>query len=110
MEGEDRPPAASAQAALEKDMHRAAVGLRTGLGPTGDAVKTHFLQDYASKDEWATAVMELLSEKHTALCTEVGLKEADGISCGRCSGGCRRCVFWKAVRILEEYRDWRQGH
>ena len=98
LEAQDRPPAASTQATLEADLRSAAAGFRTGLEPTGDAARVHRLEDYPSTDEWAAVVMELLSEEHKALCTEVGLKEADGTSCGRCSGGCRRCVVWKAVR------------
>ena len=44
--------------------------------------------------------MELLSEEHKAACTEVGLKAMDGVPCSKFSGcgGCRHCVFWKAVR------------
>ena len=79
-------------------MHRAAGGFRTGLEPTGDAAKLYPLKNYANEDEWATAVLEPLSEEHKALCTEVHLKEVDKVPCSRsCSGGCRHCVFWKAV-------------
>ena len=99
LEAQDRPPAVSTQATLEADLRSAAAGFRTGLEPTGDAARVHRLEDYPSTDEWAAVVMELLSEEHKALCTEVALKEADGTPCKKkCSKGCWRCVFWMAVR------------
>ena len=79
-------------------MRRAAEGFRTGLEPTGDAAKNHALEAYANEDEWAGAVLEHLSEEHQALCTEVHLSAVDGVHCSRCTGGCRQCVFWRAVR------------
>ena len=98
LKDENRRAEATSQAALE-DMNRAAAGFRTGLEPTGDAEKTHALEDYANVDDWATAVMELLSEEHKVDCTEVHLKEMDKVPCSKsCSGGCRHCVFWRAVR------------
>ena len=81
-------------------MHMAAEGFRTGLEPTRDAAKIHPLEAYENEDDWANAVLEHLSEEHQRQCTEVHLKAVDEVHCGRCShpGGCRHCVFWRAVR------------
>ena len=79
----------------------AAGGYRAGEEPVGDAARPRLLEQYANEDEWATEVMELLSEEHKAACTEVGLKAMDGVPCSKCSGGgggCRHCVVWRAVR------------
>ena len=98
LEGEERPAGGTAQADLEEDLFRAAAGFRTGEEPTGAAAEIHPLEKYANEDEWASAVLEHLSEEHQALCTEVHLKEADEVPCSKCTGGCRHCVFWRAVR------------
>ena len=79
-------------------MHMAAEGFRTGLEPTRDAAKIHPLEAYENEDDWATAVLEHLSEEHQAQCTAVHLNAVDGLPCSRCTGGCRNCVFWRAVR------------
>ena len=79
-------------------MRRAAEGFRIGLEPTGDAAENYPLEAYADVDEWATAVMEHLSEEHQAQCTAVHLNAVDALPCSRCTGGCRNCVFWRAVR------------
>ena len=80
-------------------MHSAVAAFREGLEPIGDAAKHHPLEDYENEDEWATAVLEHLSEEHHALCTAVHLNAMDGKPCSKCSGaGCRHCVFWRAVR------------
>ena len=57
------------------------------------------MENYDNEDEWAAVVMELISEEHQVLCTEVHLKTVGGVPCATgCSGGCRHCVFWRAVR------------
>ena len=81
-----------------EELRRAAGGFRTGDEPIGDAERRHLLEDYDSVEEWATAVMELLSEEHKAQCTAAHLKEVDQVPCSKCATGCRHCVFWRAVR------------
>ena len=98
LEGGEPTPAAATQAALEQDLSKAAGGFRTGLEPSGEAAKIHPLENYDSEDDWANAVLEHLSEEHQTLCTEVVMKSIDGVPCSRCTGGCRHCVFWRAVR------------
>ena len=99
LEADVHPAGDTAQAALEKDVREAAGGFRSGLEPTGEAAKIHRLEDYESVEEWAAVVMELLTEDHKAACTEVYLKQVDEVPCSITScKGCRRCVFWMAVR------------
>ena len=82
-----------------EELRRAAEGVRAGDEPAGDAAKPHPLENYATEEEWAEAVLVRLSLDHQALCTEVQLKAIDGEPCPKgCSGGCRHCVFWRAVR------------
>ena len=98
LEGDKPTPAAATQAALEQDLSKAAGGFRTGLEPSGSAAKIQTLQEYHCEDDWANGVLEHLSKEHQALCTQVLLKSFDGEPCSRCTGGCRHCVFWRAVR------------
>ena len=98
LEGGKPTPAAATQAALEQDLSKAAGGFRTGLEPTGAAAKIQPLEEYDNEEDWANAVLEHLSAEHQTLCTEVLLKSIDGKPCSRCTGGCRHCVFWRAVR------------
>ena len=91
-------PAAATQAALEQDLSKAAGGFKVGLEPTGDAAKVYLLEDYECKEDWASAVLDHLSEAHQKLCTEVLLQSMDGVECKKCTGGCRLCEFWRAVR------------
>ena len=94
----DPPPADEAEDLME-ELRRAAEGVRAGDEPTGDAAKPHLLENYATEEEWAEAVLVRLSLEHQALCTQVQLKAIDGEPCPKgCSGGCRHCVFWRAVR------------
>ncbi len=97
LEDTQRPAEDPPGAALE-DMHRAAGGFRSGLEPTGEAARIHALEDYENENDWASAVLEHLSEEHQTLCTEVRLKELDERHCSKCTNGCRLCVFWRAVR------------
>ena len=97
LEDEARPAEGAVGAALE-DMHRAAGGFRAGEEPTGAAAMAFRLEDYANEDDWATAVIDVLSVEHKEQCTEVALKVMSGEPCSRCTIGCRHCVFWKAVR------------
>ena len=93
------PPAGDGYDELMEELRRAAEGFRAGEEPTGDAERPHLLENYDNEDEWAAAVMELLTEEHKAQCTEVHLKALDEKPCvSGCSGGCRHCVFWRAVR------------
>jgi hypothetical protein len=95
----DKPSSAAAtQAALEQDLSKAAGGFRTGLEPSGSAANTQPLEEYEDEDEWANAVLEFLSPEHQSAATEVLLKTFDGVPCSKCTGGCRHCVFWRAVR------------
>ena len=100
LEVADPPPAGESDEDLMEELRKAAGGFRAGEEPTGDAERPHLLENYDNEDEWAAVVMELLSEEHQVLCTEVHLKTVDGEPCAnsRCSGGCRHCVFWRAVR------------
>ena len=99
LEGGEAAPAAATQASLEQGLSKAAGGFRTGLEPTGAAAETHPLENYASEEDWANAVLEHLSGEHQELCTEVLLKSMDEGPCSKCGGGgCRHCVFWRAVR------------
>ena len=93
------PPVGDDLDGLMEELRKAAEGFRAGDEPTGDAARPVELQDYDTEDDWAEAVMKLLSLEHQALCTEVHLKAVDGEPCAKgCSGGCRHCVFWRAVR------------
>ena len=84
---------------LMEELRKAAEGFRAGDEPTGDAAKPHQLQDYKSVDDWAEAVLLLLSMEHQQKCTEVLLKALEDLPCPQgCSAGCRHCVFWRAVR------------
>jgi hypothetical protein len=98
LEGDKPTPAAATQAALEQDLSKAAGGFRTGLEPSGSAAKIQPLEAYDSEDEWANAVLEHLTKEHQSLCTEALLKTFDEEPCSKCTGGCRHCVFWRAVR------------
>ena len=95
----DPPPAGERDEDLMDELRKAAGGFRAGEEPAGDAERPHLLENYDNEDEWAAVVMELLSEEHQVLCTEVHLKTSGGVACAKgCSGGCRHCVFWRAVR------------
>ena len=54
-----------------EELRRAAEGVRAGDEPTGDAAKPHLLENYATEEEWAEAVLVRLSLEYQALCTEV---------------------------------------
>ena len=69
-----------------EELERAAAGFRAGDEPVGDAARPRPLKDYDNEDDWATNVLELLSEEHKSVCTEVGLKAQDWVSCRKCSG------------------------
>ena len=87
-----------------EELREAAEGFRAGDEPTGAAARPVELQDYDTEDDWAEAVMKLLSLEHQAQCTEVHLKAEDGVPCATgCSGGCRHCVFWRAVLRTEAF-------
>ena len=94
------PPGGDDADDLIEELERAAAGFRAGDEPLGDAARPRPLKNYDNEDDWATEVLELLSEEHKSACTEVGLKAQDGVPCKKCSGdgGCRHCVLWKAVR------------
>ena len=63
------------------------------------AARHHLLEDYADQHEWAAAVMELLTADHQVQATEVHMKKEAGLPCAKgCTGGCRHCEFWRAVR------------
>ena len=100
-------PAEESAEDLLEELRKAAEGFRAGEEPTGDAAKPHLLKNYKSVDEWAEAVMLLLSLEHQQQCTEVLLKSLEGQPCTQgCSAGCRRCVFWRAMRY---WRDVETG-
>ena len=96
----DPPPGGDDADDVLEELERAAAGFRAGDEPVGDAARLRPLEDYDNEDEWAAVVLELLSEEHKAICTEVGLKEQDGVPCTKCTSkdGCRHCRHWRAVR------------
>ena len=92
-------PAEESAEDLLEELRKAAEGFREGEEPTGDAARPHLLENYKSEDEWAEAVLLLLSLEHQQQCTGVLLKSLDGVPCSQgCTAGCRHCVFWRAVR------------